>query len=295
MKSRKQKMDICNISEYFKLNNKFSIAAYRHTDVPLHRHNFFELAYVTDGKARNVIDGKSYTVERGDYFVMNRFSTHSYHTISSDPLRIINCLFLPEFLDAALVKKNKVSDLLDSYLIRFDYDLMASPEQHIFRDEDGKVLSLLLNMQSEAERMQGGYTEMIRMQLAEIFILTMRKIAGKAKTSSLSAQIVAYIENNFSGDLKFGDLCKTLNYSLPYLSKTIQKETGETFTEWVQKIRLRECCRRLLSGNDKIETIARDCGFIDMNYFRTLFKKRMGITPREYRNAFSANDPDPAE
>ena len=79
-------MDICNISEYFKLNNKFSIAAYRHTDVPLHRHNFFELAYVTDGKARNVIDGKSYTVERGDYFVMNRFSTHSYHTISSEPL-----------------------------------------------------------------------------------------------------------------------------------------------------------------------------------------------------------------
>lgn len=174
-------MDICNISEYFKLNNKFSIAAYRHTDVPLHRHNFFELAYVTDGKACSVIDGKSYTVERGDYFVMNRFSTHSYHTIASEPLRIINCLFLPEFLDAALVKKNKVSDLLDGYLIRFDYDLMASPEQHIFRDENGKVLSLLLNMQSEAERMQGGYTEMIRMQLAEIFILTMREIAAKRK------------------------------------------------------------------------------------------------------------------
>ena len=47
-------MDICNISEYFKLNNKFSIAAYCHTDVPLHRHNFFELAYVTDGKACSV-------------------------------------------------------------------------------------------------------------------------------------------------------------------------------------------------------------------------------------------------
>ena len=141
-------------------------------------------------------------------------------------------------------------------------------------------------MQNEADRMQGGYTEMIRTQLVQIFILTMRKIASVNETENLSAQIISYIENNFSTNVRLSELCSKLNYSLPYLSKKLKEETGSTFTEWLQKIRLRECCHQLLNSNEKIETIARNCGFIDMNYFRTLFKERLEMSPREYRQRF---------
>ena len=50
----------------------------------------------------------------------------------------------------------------------------------LFRIKSNQI-PLLLSMTSETERMQGGYTEIIRVQLAEIFILTMREIARKSK------------------------------------------------------------------------------------------------------------------
>lgn len=283
-------MDICKIREYFSLDSKFCIYTMSHTDVPMHQHAFFELAYVLEGSAMNIVGKKTYKIKKGDYFIMDRFSTHAYSSIRRQPFVVINCLFLPDIFDNTLSQCTKLSELLNNYLIKFEYkNLSVPPEQCMFQDEDGEVLKILQIMQKESNEKKAGYTEMIRSYLIQILILTMRKIASNRKTPTVSARIITYIENNFNTEIALGDLCSELCYSLPYLSKKIKEETGYTFTEWLQKIRLRECCRMLLNDNSKIEYIARECGFVDMNYFRTIFKKNIGVSPREYRKRFYDN------
>jgi YesN/AraC family two-component response regulator len=68
-----------------------------------------------------------------------------------------------------------------------------------------------------------------------------------------------------------------------YLSLQFHKETGQTITSYIQNERLEHAILLLNSTNDSIQEIAALCGFPDPNYFTRVFKKKKGITPKEYR------------
>ena len=79
----------------------------------LHHHEFFELAYVTEGSAEHTIDGHSILIGRGDFFLVNLSSSHGYNAISKD-FKIINCLFVPEFIDRTLHGARSFSKIMNT-------------------------------------------------------------------------------------------------------------------------------------------------------------------------------------
>ncbi|WP_027856722.1 AraC family transcriptional regulator [Marinobacterium jannaschii] len=66
-------------------------------------------------------------------------------------------------------------------------------------------------------------------------------------------------------------------------SRTFKKAFGVTFQEHLQKIRLDEAKRLLKTPNISILEIALTVGFHDQSYFARVFKKRIGLTPKQYR------------
>lgn len=282
-------MDFCKIAEYFSANEKFTIKTVDHVHCLAHKHDFFELVYVLEGCAENRINDKKYIVHKGDYFIMDRHSVHAYDSLNGKPFVIINCLFLPELIDNSLHHCKGLNELINNYLIKFDYSkLSVKPDQYIFHDSDEEIYNLLHTLQTEANSLKIGYTEIIRAYLIQILILTMRKIATNCEhCTNISSRIIHYIEENYYSEISLYEISRKLCYSAPYISKKVKEETGCTFIEWVQKVRIRECCRQLTNTEEKIEIIARNCGFFDINYFRGIFKKFMGVSPRGYRSAQS--------
>ena len=57
-----------------------------------HSHEYIELAYVLEGDGTTVINGKSEPIKKGDFYIIDYNSTHSYSSEVSD-FKIINCLF----------------------------------------------------------------------------------------------------------------------------------------------------------------------------------------------------------
>jgi len=70
-----------------------------------------------------------------------------------------------------------------------------------------------------------------------------------------------------------------------YFHALFRAWAGVTPVQYRNRLRISYACSYLKNGEEKIEDIAREVGFEDPFYFSHLFKKVMGVTPREYRKA----------
>ena len=56
-----------------------------------------------------------------------------------------------------------------------------------------------------------------------------------------------------------------------------------TFREYIQKLRMEKCCELLAGSDILVSDIARIVGYEDIQFFHSVFKKYLHMTPREYR------------
>lgn len=68
-----------------------------------------------------------------------------------------------------------------------------------------------------------------------------------------------------------------------HLARTMQKHLGLTPTAYINRQRLDVAANLLAHGDGRIVDIASDVGFESLSYFYTLFKRRFGLTPRQFR------------
>lgn len=94
---------------------------------------------------------------------------------------------------------------------------------------------------------------------------------------------VTYIEAEPAADLHLQHLARTLNVSAGYLSTLFHKETGKTVTEYVTNVRMDTAANLLRHTQLQVQTVAQHCGIGDVNYFSKVFKRRFGVTPRQFR------------
>ena len=76
---------------------------------------------------------------------------------------------------------------------------------------------------------------------------------------------------------------------MPYLSRKFKETIGISFREYLQNTRIEQSCRLLVNTNKKIIDIAQSVGYDDVNFFTDIFKKKMNITPREFRKTKKEN------
>jgi AraC-like DNA-binding protein len=59
--------------------------------------------------------------------------------------------------------------------------------------------------------------------------------------------------------------------------------TGKSVFSYLLDLRIQASMLRLRSRNDKVLSVALECGFSDLTFFNRAFKARVGMTPRGYR------------
>lgn len=103
--------------------------------------------------------------------------------------------------------------------------------------------------------------------------------------SPIVKKTVIIIDSDVSADLSLSSLAETQNISEGYLATVFKKETGKTVTEYIRERRIKHA-KHLLSSTDwQIQTVALNCGIMDVQYFSKLFKREVGKSPKEYRES----------
>ncbi|PHR46079.1 MAG: AraC family transcriptional regulator [Fluviicola sp.] len=85
------------------------------------------------------------------------------------------------------------------------------------------------------------------------------------------------------------EIADRMSVTQRYLSDTLKKETGKTTTEHIQLFLINEAKDLLLAPNASISETAYQLGFEYPQYFSRLFKKKVGVTPKEYIESHSMN------
>ena len=75
-----------------------------------------------------------------------------------------------------------------------------------------------------------------------------------------------------------------LNLSPKYLSDLLKQETGKTALELIHLYVISEAKNMIVEGEKSISEIAFQLGFENPPYFSRLFKKEVGISPKEFQN-----------
>ena len=93
-----------------------------------------------------------------------------------------------------------------------------------------------------------------------------------------------YIMDNISDpDMKIDTIAQAMGMSRSVLYSKIKSAVGMTPVDFVRHLRIMRATELLQQTNDNLTSIAYAVGFSDSKYFSKVFKKEMGIIPREYR------------
>lgn len=93
-----------------------------------------------------------------------------------------------------------------------------------------------------------------------------------------------YIEENYSSYITLEHVAEEVYLNPVYLSHLFKKVTGVKFSEYLNDFRVKKATELLENSTLRIGEISTKVGYKDSRYFSEMFKKRMGLTPNEYRN-----------
>ena len=241
-------------------------------EVPLHWHDYYECEIMLSGEGEHVVNGRRYPIRRGHFWVMSTYDFHSYHPNGETELIHIGfrCRFLPPSLEVQLMAGGLTGEL--------DEDEMRHVE----------VLYRALLAENEE---QDRFTEEYQRQLLScLTVYLLRRSVSEAVSSSIHlGESLAYIRRHFAKNITLEQVAARQGFSTNYFGNLFRKSTGTTFRDYLNKIRLRHACDLLSAGemtmaaDMTIAEIAEASGYSSVEYFTYVFKKKLRMTPSEYR------------
>ncbi|MCA1061816.1 response regulator [Rossellomorea sp. AcN35-11] len=98
-------------------------------------------------------------------------------------------------------------------------------------------------------------------------------------------QIEEYLQQHYQHDIHLQEIADRFYLSREYISRKFKQDYGATITDYVTSIRMDKARKLLENPYLKIYEVAYGVGYGNEKYFSKVFKKNVGMTPNEYRQA----------
>ena len=119
-------------------------------------------------------------------------------------------------------------------------------------------------------------------------VLEVKKLDYTSLDEKFMVRIVECVNEHIEdSDFSLSDFTKEMNMSRTVLTEKLKSLTGLTPTAFVLDVRLRSAYRLLEEQHKmRISDLAYASGFNDPKYFSTCFKKKYGVSPKEFMDKF---------
>ena len=254
---------------------------------PKHTHNYVEVVYMCSGKTRHIINGSEVVLKQGELLFLSQNATQEIYPASENDIGV-NFIVLPEFFDQTLSMIGDEASLIRDFII----DCLRNGSQNIrylhFKVADilpiqnliENLIWMLLNTQPNKRRLN--QTTMGLLFLHLMNSTDKMEIGKEHEAQELILQVFRYIEDNYR-DGELSELARENECDLYWLSRMIKQTTGKNYTELVQEKRLSQAAFLLSTTSLSIMDISLDVGYSNFSYFYRIFKKKFGVSPKDFR------------
>lgn len=251
--------------------DKYGFVIRRHEvinrSIDFHWHDYFELEIVTGGTGLHFIGGKSFSVSSGDGFLLSPADMHAM--TGYDDFCILNICFLSSLLP------EKITDFI----------LAGGNRQCRFSEEE---LAHILYQTEKINKIASEFAfkkELVTNIISEIILLILEKTSSDNgnKNSSLTQRAISLMMKDFKKDITLKSISKELSVTPKHLGFVFKQNTGASFHEYLNSLRLKFACGLLLSSSLSVKETAFASGYNSVEHFLYVFKKQLKTTPAEFR------------
>ena len=112
------------------------------------------------------------------------------------------------------------------------------------------------------------------------------KTSNTSENERLVQKALSYIKENYTNpEMNFKEVADSVGLSTSYLSALMKKYGNINYNQYLNEVRIERAKRFLSTPDIKTYEIAFYVGFNSSQYFSSIFKKTVGMTPKEYREA----------
>lgn len=243
--------------------------------VCLHKHNYVEFTFVTNGKYSHLFNGINESIVYGDAYILNTNDAHqifsceiknSSHTDFLIELEFFKkmCNFYSPELTKKFLSGNGVKLKLSAETIAKIESYI--PSLYLYTNEKSYSLSAKLLCSIVIELISSSYSE---------------------HTSSMPDWLLSLLDdlakhNNFTTDLS--TIVSKYNYNTNYMRRIFKQYTGMSMTDYFNRQKGDYAYLLLSTTNLPVESICEEIGFLNISYFYHLFKTLYNKTPNQVRN-----------
>lgn len=243
------------------------------THYPLHFHSAIEITYIQKGACRSTINNTDLKASAHDIIFAPNYYPHSYQT-TKNAKRI---LFFPS-LDINFKEKILLDELTFPPVLsdkEFNKASLLPILKKIHLTERNESITepaktLLLN----------GLTSMF---WGELYNNYHDKLVKKELQLKQFANILIYIDNNYTENITLDSISNKFGYSKHYFSKIFNSYAHTNLNNYINNIRIKAFITRYLKNRtENIANLAYEVGFNSKTTFYREFMRIYNCAPKEY-------------
>jgi AraC family transcriptional regulator, transcriptional activator of pobA len=246
-----------------------------------HRHDFYQIFWITHGERSFSIDFDSFPVSAPSFVFVPPGAVHTFGTLESTSGYALS--FQQDFLEAQGHSVDLFQDCPAFDPAHFQAVLRVTPAI------EERATRCVEQIFAEFSSKQLGYRAAMAALLRLLFIEIRRVLSNQAgsnsfqKYSSLTARFLRRLNSRPYQMASASEVSRFLGVSRSWLNQLVRKETGKNLTDHLQGRLILESKRLLAHTDLNISEIAYQLGFEDASYFTRLFRQIAQTSPSEFR------------
>jgi AraC-like DNA-binding protein len=251
-----------------------------------HKHSFYEVIWIEEGKSLQVIDFREYEMSKGSLFFISPGQVHRFEEWKR--VKGGSVLFTADFFLQDQGNNEQLFELI--FLDNVYFQPHLTPGKTNF-SEIVRTIHLIAEEKGRDDPSRSILRSYLHILMAQI------KRCVEADPSNIVArpylllfkQFQRLLETNFLENLAPGDYAEKLNITPHHLNHVVKQVTGKTSTEVIRERSVLEAKRLFMFTDLSVSEIAARLNYFDSSYFTKIFKGTTGKSPSEFRRGISVS------